>query len=187
MNKRIKRINLALKYLLFALILSSLFIVGAPALAALPGGSIAILTKASLEWGESRHAEQHAASVASILTRELIAKGHRVVDPNTLANIRRNRAAEAALRGDVNAIMNLSRQFGYSTTITAQLQAGEPRINPFNLYTGTASIAVMVMNSSGQMIYADTVTERQVGYTRDEAAQKSIEAAAQLAVRRIME
>ena len=177
-----KFFNFASRCLVLALVLSPLLITGAPALAALPSGSIAVLTRASSDWFEARHAEQHAASVASILTRELIAKGYRVVDPNTLANIRRNKAAALALQGNVDAIMNLGRQYGFSTMITAQLQAGEPRRNQFNLYTGTASVAIMVMSSGGQMIYADTVSGKQVGYTPDEAAQKSIEAAAILAV-----
>ena len=175
-----KNINPVSKRLVLALVLCSLFIASAPAFASLPKtGSIAILAK-----GPS---EQHAASVASILTRQLTASGYKVVDPNTLAAIRRNRAAEAALRGDVNAIMNLGRQYGFSTMITAQLEAGEPMTNEFRLFTGTSSIAVMAMSSGGQMIYADTVMGRQVGYTSSEAAQKSIEAAAQLAVRRMLE
>lgn len=142
-------------------------------------GSIAILTR-----GVS---EQHAASVASILTRELIRSGYKVVDPDTLAAIRRNKAARLALDGNVDAIMKLGKQYGFSTMITADLEAGKPVRNEFDLYTGTSSIAIMVMSSGGQMIYADTVMGKQVGYTRDEAAQKSIEAAAKLAVKRMME
>ena len=157
------------------------------AFAAIPKeGSIAILTRASSNWVEGWHAEQHAASVASILARELIANGYIVVDAKTLAAIRGNRAAASALEGNTNAVMNLGKQYGFSTMITAQLQAGEPRVNQFRLYTGTASIAVMVINSSGQIIHADTVSGRQVGYTSDEAEQKSIEAAAKSAVERII-
>jgi hypothetical protein len=168
------------QYLIFTVILSSLLIMSACAHAALPAkGSIAILTK-----GPS---EQHTASVASILTRELVANGYKVVDPNTLAAIRRNKAARLALDGNVDAIMKLGKQYGFSTMITAQLEAGRPVVNEFDLYTGTSSIAIMVMSSGGQMIYADTVMGKQVGYTRDEAAQKSIEAAAKLAVSRMME
>jgi PAS domain-containing protein len=126
-------------------------------------------------------------SVASILTRELVANGYKVVDPNTLAAIRRNKAAALALDGNVDAIMKLGKQYGFSTIITAQLEAGRPVVNEFDLYTGTSSIAIMVMSSGGQMIYADTVMGKQVGYTRDEAAQKSIEAAAKLAVSRMVE
>ena len=155
----------------------------APALANISkSGSIAILTKSD----GGRYAEQHAAAVAAILTRELVANGYKVVDPETLANIRKSKAAAAALNGDVDAIIKLSKQYGYSTTITAQLQAGRPMVNEFQLYTGTSSLAVMVMSSSGQMIYADTVMGKQVGYTPDEAAQKSIESAAKVAVKRII-
>ena len=71
--------------------------------------------------------------------------------------------------------------------ITAQLQAGKPVLNEFQLYTGTSSLAIMVMSSGGQMIYADTVMGKQVGYTPDEAAQKSIEAAAKLAVQKMLQ
>ena len=168
------------KCLIFALVLASVFITGASALASIPRtGSIAILTR-----GPS---EQHAATVATIMARELIANGYRVAAPDTMSAIRRNRAAALALEGNVDAIMNLGRQYGFSTMITAQLEAGRPVVNEFQLYTGTSYIAVMAMSSGGQMIYADTVMGRQVGYTPHEAAQKSIEAAAQLAVRRIME
>ena len=168
------------KYLVFAVVLCSILIIGVSAFAALPTkGSIAILTK-----GPS---EQHTASVASILTRELVAKGYKVVDPDTLAAIRRSKAAALALDGNTDAIMKLGKQYGFSTMITAQLEAGRPVVNEFELYTGTSSIAIMVMSSGGQMIYADTVMGKQVGYTRDEAAQKSIESAAKLAVKRMME
>lgn len=147
--------------------------------AALPDGSIAVLTK-----GPSA---QHAASVASIITRELIAKGHKVVDPKRLDAIRRSKAAALALEGNVDAIIKLSKQYGFSTMITAQLQAGKPVLNEFQLYTGTSSIAVMATTSAGQVVYADTVMGKQVGYTPDEAAQKSIEAAAKLAVQRMLQ
>lgn len=162
------------------MVLCSLLTISASAFASIPTkGSIAILAIGS--------SEQHAASVASILTRELVANGYKVVDPDTLSAIRRNKAARLALDGNVDAIMKLGKQYGFSTMITAQLEAGRPVVNEFDLYTGTSSIAIMVMSSGGQMIYADTVMGKQVGYTRDEAAQKSIEAAAKSAVNRMME
>ena len=168
------------KYLVFALILCSFLIMSVSAIAAIPSkGSIAILTKG--------HSAQHAASVAAILTRELIANGYKVVDADTLAAIRRSKAAALALDGNVEAIMKLGKQYGFSTMITAQLEAGRPVLNEFELYTGTSSLAVTVMSSGGQMLYADTVMGKQVGYTRDEAAQKSIEAAAKTAVKRMLE
>ena len=146
--------------------------------AAVPkSGSIAILVK-----GPS---PQHAASTASIVTQELIAKGYKVVDPQKLESIRKSKAAALALDGNVDAIMKLGKQYGFSTMITLQVKAGDPRINEFQLYTGTASVAVMATGSNGSQLYADTVSGKQVGYTEDEAAQKSLEAAAKLAVSRM--
>ena len=147
--------------------------------AALPNGSIAILVKSA--------SAQEAAQVASVFTRQLLAKGYKVVDPKKLDAIRRSKAAALALDGDVDAIMKLSRQYGFSTLITAQSEAGRPVLNEFQLYTGTSSIAVMVTASNGSQIYADTVAGKQVGYTPSEAQQKSLEAAAALAVKRMTE
>lgn len=45
----------------------------------------------------------------------------------------------------------------------------------------------MVTASNGSQIYADTVAGKQVGYTPSEAQQKSLEAAAALAVKRMTE
>ena len=117
----------------------------------------------------------------------MIAKGYKVVDPKKLEAIRRSKAAALALDGNVDAIMKLGRQYGFSTLITAQVEAGRPVLNEFELYTGTSSIAVMVTASNGSQIYADTVAGKQVGYTPSEAQQKSLEAAAALAVKRMTE
>ncbi len=146
--------------------------------AAIPkNGSIAILAK-----GPS---SQHAASATSIVTQEFLAKGYKVVDPQKLESIRRSKAAALALQGNVEAIMQLGKQYGFSTMVTLNVSAGEPMENEFKLYTGTASAAVMVTGSNGSQLYADTVSGKQVGYTPDEAAQKSLEAAAKLAVARM--
>lgn len=161
----------------FAVFLAASFFSHAEA--ALPkNGSIAVLVK-----GPS---EQHTASTTSIVTQQLIAYGYRVVDQNKLDSIRRSKAATLALQGDVQAIMNLSKQYGFSTMITMQAQAGNPMENEFKLFTGTASVAVMATSSSGARLYADTVSGKQVGYTPDEASQKSIEAAAKLAVSKMV-
>ena len=173
------RLNKGTKLCALAVMACLLCLFGTNAFAELPKGSIAVLTK-----GPS---VQHSAAVASILTRELLAKGHKVVDPKRLEAIRRSKAAALALEGNADAIIKLSKQYGFSTMITAQLQAGKPVLNEFQLYTGTSSLAIMVMSSGGQMIYADTVMGKQVGYTPDEAAQKSIEAAAKLAVQKMLQ
>jgi hypothetical protein len=140
-------------------------------------GSVAVLVK-----GPS---EQHAASTESIITGQLLMNGYKIVDPKVLNRIRRDKAAVLALEGNVDAIMKLGRTYGFSTLVSARVEAGAPVLNEFKLYTGTASAAVMATASNGSRLYADTVSGKQVGYTPDEARQKSIEAAAKLAVERM--
>ena len=140
-------------------------------------GTIAVLVR-----GISEH---HNAAVAALVSQRLTARGYRVVDEGRMAAIRQNRIAIAALDGDIDAIIRLSSQFGVGTTITINAQAGEPVLNEFRLLTGTASVAVMAVTSAGNIVYSDTVQGKQVGYTPDEAAQKSIEAAALSAVDRM--
>ena len=123
----------------------------------------------------------HVRTTEAVLTRQLLARGYRVVDPQRLDAIRRDRAARLALEGNVDAILRLSSGHG-ATMIVVQVEAGEPRLNEFRLYTGTASLALTVGAPNGSIIYADTARGRQVGYTSDEAAQMAIEAAASVAV-----
>ena len=155
------------------------FLAAGEGYAALPKGSIAVLVKSA--------SAQEAAQTASVFTRQLIAKGYKVVDPQKLEAIRRSKAAALALDGNVDAIMKLGKQYGFSTMITVQVEAGRPVLNEFQLYTGTSSVAVMVTASNGSQIYADTVAGKQVGYTPSETQQKSLEAAAALAIKRMTE
>ena len=140
-------------------------------------GSIAVLVQ-----GPS---EQHTASALSIMIRQLTSKGYKVMDQNKLAQIRRSKAAQYALEGNVDAIMKLSSQYGISTTVTMTVTAGEPVENEFLLLTGTASVAVKAISSGRAMLYGDTISGKQVGYTPDEASQKPIEAAVKAAAERM--
>jgi nucleoside diphosphate kinase len=150
----------------------------APRSAPLPKkGSIAVLVK-----GPS---EQHAESALSIMIQQLTAKGYKIVDQNKLAQIRRSKAAQYALEGNVDAIMKLSSQYGISTTVTVTVTAGRPVENEFKLLTGTASAAVRAVSSGGVMLYGDTISGKQVGYTPDEASQKALEAAVKTAADRM--
>jgi nucleoside diphosphate kinase len=150
----------------------------APRSAPLPKkGSIAVLVK-----GPS---EQHAESALSIMIQQLTAKGYKIVDQNKLAQIRRSKAAQYALEGDVDAIMKLSSQYGVSTTVTVTVTAGRPVENEFKLLTGTASAAVRAVSSGGVMLYGDTISGKQVGYTPDEASQKALETAVKTAADRM--
>ena len=141
--------------------------------AALPKNSFAVLAN-----GPSA---QHTKSTEAVITRQLLTKGYKVVDPKKLEAIKRDRIARLALAGDVDAILKLSSGHG-ATMIVVQVEAGRPVVNEFKLYTGTSSLAVTVGAPNGSIIYADTVMGKQVGYTSDEAAQKSIESAANKAV-----
>jgi len=141
--------------------------------AVLPNNSFAVLAN-----GPST---QHTKSTEAIITRQLLSKGYKVVDPAKLERIKKDRIARLALAGDVEAILKLSSGHG-ATMIVVQVEAGQPVVNEFKLYTGTSSLAVTVGAPNGSIIYADTVMGKQVGYTRDEAAQKSIETAASRAV-----
>ena len=141
--------------------------------AALPNNSFAVLANGI--------SEQHNKTTEAIITRQLIAKGYKVVDPQKLESIKRDKIARLALAGDVEAILKLSSGHG-ATMIVVQVEAGYPVINEFQLYTGTSSLAVSVGAPNGSIIYADTVMSKQVGYSPDEAAQKAVEAAAKKAV-----
>jgi hypothetical protein len=128
--------------------------------------------------------ELHTMSAQSIFVRDLRASGYKVVDEKTLNAMRKSEAGRLALEGNVDAIMKLSSKYGVSTFITAYIRAGQPVVNEFQLYTGTASIAIQA-RSGANMIYGDTVSGKQVGYTPDEAAQKAIETAAALAAKKL--
>jgi hypothetical protein len=140
-------------------------------------GSIAVLVNGS--------SPQHAESALSIMIQQLTAKGYKIVDQNKLAQIRRSKAAQYALEGNVDAIMRLSSQYGVSTTVTVTVTAGQPVENEFKLQTGTASAAVRAISSGGVMLYGDTISSKQVGYTPDEASQKALEAAIMAAADRM--
>jgi hypothetical protein len=161
--------------LVAAVLLSAFFGVARGADAAVPKkGTVAVVVDG---WDD-----QHNASAESILVQVLLSNGYKIVDQKKLAEIRRSEAGRLALEGNVDAIMKLSSKYGVSTVITARIQAGMPMQNEFGLFTGTASMAVKATASNGTLLYADTVSGKQVGYTPDEAAQKSIEAAAKVAV-----
>jgi len=149
-----------------------------PAEAALPKNSFAVLAN-----GPSA---QHNKSTEALITRQLLDKGYKVVDPKKLEAIKKDRIARLALAGDVDAILKLSSGHG-ATMIVVQVEAGWPVVNEFKLFTGTSSLAVTVGAPNGSIIYADTVSGKEVGYTPHEAAQKCIESAAKRAVAKMTE
>ncbi|MDR1580614.1 MAG: hypothetical protein LBS35_09680 [Synergistaceae bacterium] len=165
------------KIALSLVICAALCAAAAAAQAAIPKkGSVAIVV--------GGYDEQHILSVQAIFVRELRANDYKVVDEKKLAEMRRNEAARLALEGDVDAILRLRSKYKVDTVITANIEAGRPMLNPFDLFTGTASIVVWA-SSGANMIYGDTSFGKKVGYTPNEAAQKSVEAAASIAAEKL--
>jgi hypothetical protein len=130
--------------------------------------------------------EHYIESVQSILIGELRTNGYKVVDEKKLAAERKSQVTRLALQGDVKAILKLGSKYGASVVITARVRAGEPVMNEFELMTGTASITVRARSGSNE-IYGETFSAKQVGYTPEEAVQKSVDAAALLAARKLVE
>ncbi|MDR1732757.1 MAG: hypothetical protein LBR61_11750 [Synergistaceae bacterium] len=151
---------------------------------------------------------QHDAVTAGIVAQRLIAGGYKVVDQKKMAEMRRSEAARLALEqtreaqrmaleGNIDGIMGLdakygrairglASRYGVETVVTIDVSVdGDSRRNEFDMFTGTASAAVMAVSSGGRVLYSDTVSGRQVGYTRGEAERNAVEAAATTAADRM--
>lgn len=167
---------------LLALIALSLLVsVGFGAEGPLPKGkTIAVLVRSDCS--------QYARSAEAIMIRRLIAEGYEAVDQKQLETIRKNKAAALALDGNVEAILQLSRTYGFNVLISGRATVPSPVKNEFGLFTATASLAVRACRgANGRQIFADTVSAKEVGYTGDEAGQKALEAAATEAASRLVE
>lgn len=131
---------------------------------------------------------QHGATVEAILIRALLDGGFRAVDQRQLERIRQAKAAALALDGDVEAILELSRSFGFQVLLSGRAEVAPPVRNEFDLFTATADLAVSAcLGSNGRQIYADATTAKEIGYTAAEAAQKALEAAARQEAKRMIE
>ena len=123
----------------------------------------------------------HIATAEAMIIEELAANGYRVVDEARMKKLRaaaaRAKAARYALEGNVSAILKLNGTYNATATIVARVQAGRPVVNEFNLYTATASAAMIAVTSNGTKLGGKTAQGKAVGYTFDEAQQKAIDAA----------
>ncbi len=130
---------------------------------------------------------QYARSAEAILIRQLISEGYKAVDQERLETIRKNKAAVLALDGDVEAILELSRTYGFNVLVSGRATVSTPVKNEFGLFTATASLALRACRgSNGREIFADTISAKEVGYTGDEAGQKALEAATKEVARRLV-
>ncbi len=120
------------------------------------------------------------ASIATeVIRKALIGSGFKVVDEKRLASIRKQKAAQLALDDNIEAIKKLSSQYGIGQYVTGTVTVQRGARNEFGLYTGGATIALKAYSSSGKYILAETATTKEIGYTEDEAAVKSVQTAAQ--------
>ena len=124
---------------------------------------------------------QHVKTAEAIIIEMLRSNGYRVVDEAKMRRIRqaaaRAQAARYALEGNVDAIMRINANYSAAATVVARVSAGYPVVNEFNLYTGTASAAIMAVTSRGTKLGGKTSMGKQIGYTDDEASYKAISAA----------
>ena len=126
---------------------------------------------------------QHVATAEAIIIDTLVYNGYRVVDEAKMRRIKlaaaKARAAQLAMQGNLAAILKINASYSVAATVIARVRAGEPVVNEFYLYTGTASAAIIAVTSRGVKLGGRTAQGKQVGYTPDEAQQKAIEAAVQ--------
>ena len=147
--------------------------------AALPKGkTIAVLVRGT---------PSHGAAVRSILTRALLEGGYRAVDEQQLERIRRSKAAALALEGDVDAILQLGKSFGFSVLLSGTVTVPKAVKNEFGLFTATAALSITACSAAdGRQILAVTESAKEIGYTPEEAAQKAAETAGRSAAEAVL-
>lgn len=136
-------------------------------------GDIAVLVEGSNK--------QHVAMAEAMIIEELASRGYRVVDEAKMKRIKaaavRAKAAIYALEGNVAGILSLNAHYSAAATIVARVQAGQPRLNEFQLYTGTASVALLAVTSGGRKLGGKTAETKTVAYTVDETMQNALKQA----------
>lgn len=136
-------------------------------------GDIAVIVEGSNK--------QHVAIAEAMIIEELASRGYRVVDEAKMKRIKaaaaRAKAAIYALEGNVAGILSLNAHYSAAATIVARVQAGEPRLNEFRLYTGTASVVLLAVTSGGKKLGGKTAEAKTVAYTADETRQNALKQA----------
>lgn len=125
--------------------------------------------------------DMHVALTEAMIVEELAANGYRVVDEAKMKKMRaaaaRAKAARYALEGNFSAILKINGTYNATATIVAKVQAGKPVVNEFQLYTATASVAMLAVTSKATKLGGKTARSKSVGYTEEEAQQNAIEVA----------
>lgn len=109
----------------------------------------------------------------------LLQNGYSVVNPKRMEEIRRSKAARAALDGDVDAILRIGSQYGVGFFVSGRAKLPQPRQNEFGLFTATADIAVEAYSTAtGKYVFSGTASGKQLGYSAGEALEKALTEAA---------
>lgn len=138
-------------------------------------GKIAVVLRGS---GSLRKADAIAAG--SVVIRELVQRGYRVVDKNRLEAMKRSEAARLAFEGDADALINLWKKYQVRYYVKGTAEGHRPVVNEFGLYTATVTIALQAYRASdGKYLFSDSIVGKEVGYTAQEASSNALLMAAE--------
>ena len=165
--------------LLAGLVLLLLILIPTSAQSALPKkGSVALVIHEG-STGQGGSGPSLGTAEATVL-QSLLQNGYSVVNPKKMEEIRRSKAAQLALDGNVEAILKLGSQYGVSLFVSGRTKLPEPRQNEFGLFTATADIAVEAYSTAtGKYVFSGTASGKQIGYSAGEALEKALAEAAQ--------
>ena len=132
-------------------------------------GDIAVIVE-----GENR---QHVAIAEAMIIEELINRGYRVVDEAKMKRIKmaaaRAKAAQYAWEGNIAGLLKLNGNYSVAATVLARVQAEYPRINDYDLYTGTSSVVLMAV-AGPKKLGGRPADGKSIGYSIEEAMRKSL-------------
>ncbi len=135
-------------------------------------GDIAVIVQ-----GEDSH---HVAIAEAMIIEELINRGYRVVDEAKMKRIKmaaaRAKAAQYAWEGNIEGLLKLNGNYSVAATVIARVRAETPELNEYELYTGTASVAIMAV-SGPKKLGGRTAEAKPSGFSIDEAMRKSLQEA----------
>lgn len=135
-------------------------------------GDIAVIVE-----GDDR---QHIAISEAMIIEELINHGYRVVDEAKMKRIKmaaaKAKAAQYAWEGNIAGLLKLNGNYSVAATVIARVRAEYPRLNEYELYTGTASVVMMAV-SGAKKLGGRTADAKTVGYSIEETMRKSLQEA----------
>lgn len=111
----------------------------------------------------------------------LLQNGFKIVNEAQMEKIKRSVDTRKIIGGNKNLIKSFTKNYHVGQVVVGQATVHKPRLNEFNMYTGTAVVSLNAYDANAQYVAASSVTGKEVGYSEDEAAHKALIAAAQQA------